>query len=43
MKNRRYIPSPALMVAVIALLVAVSGTAYAALSIPANSIGSKHS
>jgi hypothetical protein len=41
MKNRPYIPSPALMVAVIALLDAVSGTAYAALSIPANSIGTK--
>jgi hypothetical protein len=39
---RRFIPSPALLVALIALFVALGGTSYAAItSIPANSVGTK--
>lgn len=34
-------PSPALVVSVIALLVALGGTGYAAIVLPANSVGSK--
>lgn len=34
-------PSPAMIVATLALFVALGGTAYAGLSIPANSVGSK--
>jgi hypothetical protein len=34
-------PSPALLVAFVALMVALGGTSYAALSIPKNSIGTK--
>jgi hypothetical protein len=34
-------PSPALVVATIALVVAMSGTGYAALNLPANSVGTK--
>jgi hypothetical protein len=32
-------PSPALIIAVIALIISVGGTSYAAVSIPANSVG----
>ena len=38
--NRRHLPSPALVVASIALLVALGGTGYAAFKLPANSVGS---
>jgi hypothetical protein len=34
-------PSPALVVAVIALIVALGGTGYAAITLPANSVGKK--
>ncbi len=34
-------PSPSLVIALVALFVALGGTSYAALSIPANSVGSK--
>jgi hypothetical protein len=34
-------PSPAMVVALVALFVALSGTSYAALTLPANSVGSK--
>ena len=34
-------PSPALVVAVLALLVALAGTGYAAIALPANSVGSR--
>src|SRR3954452_8651730 len=39
--RRRLIPSPSMVVACIALGVAIGGTSYAALRIPARSIGSK--
>src|SRR5215211_6423975 len=39
MKPRR--PSPALVVSVIALSVALGGTSYAAIVLPANSVGKK--
>lgn len=38
---RVHLPSPALVVSVIALLVALGGTGYAAFSLPKNSVGSK--
>lgn len=34
-------PSPAIIVAVVALLVALGGTSYAAFSVPRNSVGTK--
>lgn len=34
-------PSPAMVVALIALFVALSGGAYAAINLPANSVGTK--
>jgi hypothetical protein len=34
-------PSPALVVSVIALSVALSGTSYAAIVLPANSVGTR--
>ncbi len=34
-------PSPALVISIIALVVAMSGTGYAALNLPANSVGTK--
>jgi hypothetical protein len=37
----RHRPSPALVVACIALAVALAGTSYAAIRLPANSVGSK--
>lgn len=37
----RHRPSPAMVVACIALLVALGGTSYAAIRLPANSVGSK--
>jgi len=39
LKPRR--PSPALVVSVIALVVALGGTSYAAIKLPANSVGTK--
>jgi hypothetical protein len=41
MRFRSRRPSPALVVAVIALIVALGGTGYAAVTLPANSVGSK--
>lgn len=38
---RRYLPSPAMVVACLALLVALGGTSYAAIRLPANSVGTK--
>jgi hypothetical protein len=38
---RRFLPSPALVVACLALLVALGGTGYAAIKLPANSVGTK--
>lgn len=38
---RRYLPSPAMVVACLALLVALGGTSYAAIKLPANSVGTK--
>ena len=37
----RYLPSPAMVVACLALLVALGGTGYAAIKLPANSVGTK--
>ena len=42
MSNRRFRrPSPAMLVAFAALLVALGGTSYAAIRLPANSVGTK--
>jgi hypothetical protein len=38
---RRHFPSPAMVVACLALLVALGGTSYAAIKLPANSVGTK--
>jgi len=38
---RRHLPSPALVVAVIALVLAVGGTSYAVSALPKNSVGTK--
>ncbi len=38
---RRITPSPAMVVACIALMVALGGTSYAALTLPRNSVGAK--
>lgn len=38
----RYRPSPAMVVASVALAVALGGTSYAAINLPANSVGTKH-
>ena len=38
---RLRVPSPALVISVVALLLALGGTSYAAFSIPKNSVGSK--
>lgn len=38
----RYRPSPAMVVACVALTVALGGTSYAAINLPANSVGTKH-
>jgi hypothetical protein len=41
-KKHRFTPSPALVVALVALFVALGGTSYAAISaLPANSVGTK--
>jgi len=40
-KRRLKAPSPALMISLIALFVALGGTTYAATSLPANSVGTK--
>ena len=39
--TRFYRPSPAMLVAFVALLMAVGGTSYAAITLPANSVGTK--
>ena len=41
MQKRRFAPSPAMVVSLIALFVALGGTSYAALSLPKNSVGTK--
>jgi hypothetical protein len=41
MSRLQYRPSPAMVVAVVALFVALGGGAYAAFRLPANSVGSK--
>jgi hypothetical protein len=43
MEKRRFTPSPALVVSLIALFVALGGTSYAAITaaLPANSVGTK--
>jgi hypothetical protein len=41
MKRRLRAPSPALVISVIALFVALGGTTYAATSLPKNSVGTK--
>src|SRR6476469_3538095 len=41
MKRRMKAPSPALVVSVVALFVALAGTSYAAIRLPANSVGTK--
>jgi hypothetical protein len=38
---RRRVPSPALVVSVVALIVALGGTSYAAFTLPKNSVGTK--
>jgi hypothetical protein len=38
----RYRPSPAMIVAWIALMVSLGGTSYAAIVLPVNSVGTKH-
>ena len=38
-KLSRYVPSPAMVVACISLTVALAGTSYAAIRLPANSVG----
>jgi hypothetical protein len=40
-RKRAMMPSPAMVVAVIALIAALAGTAYAAKQVPRNSVGSK--
>lgn len=37
----RRMPSPALVVSVLALIIALGGTSYAALKLPKNSVGTK--
>ncbi len=34
-------PSPAMVVALIALVIGITGSAYAAIQLPANSVGTK--
>jgi hypothetical protein len=41
MRLKRFRPSPALVVASLALAVALGGTGYAAIALPANSVGTK--
>jgi hypothetical protein len=41
-RRRRFLPSPALVVACIALLLALGGTGYAAFKLPPNSVSSIH-
>src|SRR5262245_42626370 len=41
MRNVRRRPSPALVIACLALAIALGGTSYAAVSLPANSVGTK--
>jgi hypothetical protein len=41
MKRKLRLPSPAMVVACLALLIALGGTSYAAIKLPANSVGAK--
>ena len=41
MKCKLRLPSPAMVVACLALLIALGGTSYAAIKLPANSVGTK--
>ena len=41
MRTMRFRPSPALIVASLALAIALGGTGYAAVVLPANSVGTK--
>ena len=41
MLRLRYRPSPAMVVACVALAIALGGTSYAAINLPANSVGTK--
>src|SRR5437588_6285600 len=42
MQKRRYTPSPAMVISLIALFVALGGTSYAAtIALPKNSVGTK--
>src|SRR4249919_3813398 len=41
MKHRLRLPSPAMVVACIALMIALGGTSYAAIKLPKNSVGTK--
>jgi len=41
MKRRLHAPSPALVISLIALFVALGGTSYAAIHLPRNSVGTK--
>ena len=41
MQRKLRFPSPAMVVACIALLIALAGTSYAAIRLPANSVGTK--
>ena len=41
-RGRRFLPSPALVVACLALLLALGGTAYAQFKLPRNSVSSVH-
>jgi hypothetical protein len=40
-KHRLRTPSPAFVISVIALFVALGGTSYAAVHLPSNSVGTK--
>jgi hypothetical protein len=40
--KRFHLPSPAMLVAMVALLIALGGTSYAAIRLPANSVATKH-
>src|SRR3954452_13724676 len=41
MKHLRHRPSPSMVISVMALIIALGGTGYAAVVLPANSVGSK--
>lgn len=41
MNAKRFLPSPAMIVAIVALVLALGGTSYAAIVLPAGSVGTK--